>query len=157
MKKFTVVFLGVLASLVLAVTSFATDSAMTGTVMGTALSSLFTDTILPIIVSLVGGLVGLILLTVKKKLNVQLSAETEAWISKQAETAVQGVAEKAAAKFKGSNISFSKNEKLEAAIASLITKVPHLTPEQADGYIAAALARIPGVGATGDASLVSKS
>lgn len=162
MKKlmFLIVFVMVLFSLAcfMLSVSIAADAvpAAQGTTLGAAVKDVVEGAVLPLIVSLVGILVSIVLVKLKNKFNIQLSAETEAWINKQAENAVQLVAEKAAAKIKYENIKLSGNEKLDMAIASLITKVPKITREQADSYIHAALARIPGIGATGEASLVAK-
>jgi hypothetical protein len=101
--------------------------------------------------SLMGALV-----KARTLLKLKLSADTEAWLRTQAENAVQMVAEKAAAGIKYDTMKLTGKEKLDMAIAALITKIPDLTKEQADAYIHAALARIAGVGATGDASLTVK-
>lgn len=119
-----------------------------------AVNGLISNTLIPIIVALIGSLISLVLMKLKKKLNIQVAAETEALIQNQAENAVQLVAEKAAAKLKFSGIKLTKNESLDFAIAALISKTPKLTREQAEQYVHAALARIPGIGATGDSSLV---
>ena len=123
--------------------------------LGDAIRGLVTDTVIPLVVSLVGALLSAVLIKLKKKFNVQLSAETEDWINKQAENAVQMVAEKAAAKIKYENIQLTGSEKLNMAIAALVTKVPKVTRDQADQYIHAALARISGLGATGDKALIT--
>jgi len=124
--------------------------------LGAAIKGVVSDTVIPLLVSFIGILISIVLIKLKNKFNVQLSTETEAWINKQAENAVQLVAEKAAAKVKWDNVAIGSSDKLNMAIASLVTKVPKLTEDQADGYIHAALARIPGLGATGDASLTVK-
>jgi len=123
------------------------------TELGSAVKGLLNDTVIPLVISLVGALVSLALLKLKSKFNIELKAETEAWIRTQAENAVQMVAEKAAASEKLSGLKVGSNDKLNQAIAWLVTKVPALTREQADAYIHAAIARIPGVGSTGDQSL----
>lgn len=122
-------------------------------IVGPALKDLLNNTVIPLVISLVGALVSLALLKLKNKFNIELKAVTEEWIQKQAERAVQMVAEKAAASEKVSGLKVGSNDKLNTAIAWLITKVPALTQDQADAYIHAAIARIPGVGATGEQSL----
>jgi len=131
--------------------AFATD---VQTQAGSALKQVINETLIPLLVSVVGALVSLVLIKVKQKLNLNISQQQEAWINRQAENAVQFVAEKTAAKLKIDNISFTSNEKLETAIAYLITRAPKLTRDQADQYIHAAIARIPGAGATNDRSLI---
>ncbi len=144
-----VLFIGTMSNV-----AFAADAApATQSALGNAVKDTVDNTIIPLLVALIGSLISIVMVKIKKRLNIQLSAETEAWIQRQAEAAVQMVAEKAASKIKYNKIALTKNEKLDMAIASLVSKVPHLTKEQADAYIHAALARIPGIGATGDASL----
>jgi len=131
-----------------------TAAVSTGPTLGEAVKGVVDNAIIPLVVSLVGALVSLVLVKLKNKYNIELKAETEAWISKQAENAVQMVAEKAAAKLKYEKIKLTGNQKLDTAVAMLVTKVPTISRDQADQYIHAALARIPGLGATGDQSLV---
>lgn len=125
--------------------------------LGSAIKGVVSDTVIPLLVSLVGILGSIVLIKLKNKFNVQLAAETEAWINRQAENAVQMVAEKSAAMVKWDNVTIGSSDKLNMAIASLVTKVPKLTKDQADAYIHAALARIPGVGATKNAALTANS
>ncbi len=157
MKRFIVLMLlVVIIGCAMSNVAFAADAApATQSALGIAIKDTVDNTIIPLLVALIGSLISIVMVKIKKRLNIQLSAETEAWIQRQAEAAVQMVAEKAAAKIKYGKIALTKNEKLDMAIASLISKVPHLTKEQADAYIHAALARIPGIGTTGDQSLVA--
>lgn len=159
MKK--ILYLILVLSLCMVSISLAVDltaaagPAPVSTPMGDALRAVVNDTVIPLIVAVIMGLLGLALLKIKSKLNIQLKTETENWIKKQAESAVQMVAEKSASKIKYNEITLTKNEKLDLAIAALVLKTPKLTKEQADAYIHAALARIKGAGATGDNSLTA--
>jgi hypothetical protein len=152
MKKVVVFF--VVAVITLSSCLLFAQEAAQQDLLTTAVNGVINNTLIPIIIAFIGSLVSLILIKLKKKLNIQVAAETEAWLQNQAESAVQLVAEKAAARLKVEKVSFTKNEKLNIAIAALISKAPKLTREQADEYVHSALARIPGIGATGDASLV---
>ncbi|HSW64298.1 MAG TPA: hypothetical protein VLH56_13470 [Dissulfurispiraceae bacterium] len=129
------------------------DVSAPGTPLSEALSGVMLNTVLPVAVSLIGGLVALVLAKLRQKLNIQIAKESDAWIQQQAEAAVQMVAEKAAARLKYNTMIMTKNQKLDMALAALLAKVPAISKEQADSYIHAALARIAGVGATGDKSL----
>lgn len=133
---------------------FAADPAQPSAI-GAAVKDLIDNTIMPLLIALVGSLVGVVLLKIRTKLNLNISRDTEAWLGKQAENAVQLVAEKAAATLKYDAMKVTGKEKLDMAIAALITKAPDLTREQADAYIHAALARISGEGATGDKAVRS--
>lgn len=135
--------------------SFAVESVAPGKdSLMTAVNNVLINTVAPLFVALIGGLVSMILAVVKKKLNIQLSVQTEAWIQSQAEHACQMVAEKAAAQLKISGLKLQGHEMLGMAAAALISRVPALTQDKAEEYIHAAFARIPGLGATGDASLI---
>lgn len=149
-RVYGIVLLVVLLLIQIPVLLFAQEVAQPSPI-GAALKGLIANDVIPLIVAIVSGLIGVLLLKVRQRFNIQIAAETEKWISAQAETAVQMVAEKAAAKIKYDNIRLSKNQKLDMAIASLISKVPALTKEQADAYIHAAIARIPSLGSTKEA------
>jgi TM2 domain-containing membrane protein YozV len=116
--------------------------------LGEALRAMTNETIIPLIVAVVGAMLSLVLGKLKAKYNIQLQTETQAWIERQADAAVRMVSEKAAAKIKWEKIRISSNEKLEMAIAALVSRVPAITPDQADLYVHAALARIKGEGAS---------
>lgn len=155
-RKPCIFLMVVIALLTFASLAPAAELAAPESPVGTALQGVVSGTVIPLVVALVGSLISLVLLKLKSKLNIQLSEETEAWIARQAESAVQMVAEKAAKGIKYGSLHLTSSQKLDMAVASLISKIPRLTREQADGYIHAALARIPGVGATGEQSLVAK-
>ena len=125
------------------------------TALAAAANQLMTQTVLPILLALFSGLATVVLNFFRKKLKLQLSAETESWIMGQAEHAVQYVAELAASKFKFNNLRLTGSDQLDLAIARLTGLVPKLSREDAEKYVMAALARIPGVGSTGDSALVS--
>ena len=136
--------------------SLAADAVVPATSpIGEAVKMVVNDTILPVLSALILSLISLVLLKLKQKWSIQLSTKTEEWIKGQAENAVQMVEEKAMAAVNAKlSILTTKNEKLDTAIAYLMSKSPKLTKVQAEAYVLAALARIPGLGATGDKSLV---
>lgn len=146
-----IIVLGITACFV---PSCAAQTQTVQTQTGSALKQVINETLIPLLVSVVGALLSIVLVKIKEKLNLNISEEKEEWINRLAENAVQFVAEKTAAMLKINSISFTSNEKLETAIAYLIARVPKLTRDQADQYIHAAIARIPGAGATNDRSLI---
>jgi hypothetical protein len=149
MKRFFTLTMIVLAvMLVLVPVSFA-GAVETSNALGEGISGFLTNTFIPLVVAIVGLLVSIVLMKIRQKFNIQISAETEAFIRRQAENAVQLVAEKAAQKVKSSGIKLSGNQKLDMAVGLLLTKVPKISKDQADAYVHAALARIRGEGATG--------
>lgn len=117
--------------------------------LGEGIYIFLTNTLIPFMVAVVGLLVSIVLMKIRKKFDIQISAEHEEFIRRQAENAVQLVAEKAAQKVKAKDIKLTGNQKLNMAIGTLLTKVPKISRDQADVYIHAALSRIRGEGATG--------
>ena len=154
MKKILCLLMLILSLCMVSISLAGDVTAPVSTPLGDALRSVVNDTVIPLVVAVIMGLVGLVLVKIKSKLNMQIKAETEDWIKKQAESAVQMVAEKSASKIKYGGIVLTKNEKLDMAIAAVVSKTPKLSREQADAYIHAALARIKGLGATKDDALV---
>ncbi|MFA6054038.1 MAG: hypothetical protein WC769_01560 [Thermodesulfovibrionales bacterium] len=114
------------------------------------------ESLVTLIAAFVMGLISVVLNKVRQKFGIQVSAANEAWIQSQAEHAVQYVAEIAAKKAKITNgaIKLSGNALLNTAVSLVIANVPKLSKEQGAIYVQAALARIPGLGATGDCSYV---
>ena len=127
------------------------DSREDGMTQGEFIQTLLTNILLPILLSIVSALVSIVLLKLKKKYNLDIDAATEKKINDAAENAIHMVEEKAASKIMDTcTKSLSNDDKLNMAIAKLVQKVPAITREKADAYVHAALARMSGVGATGD-------
>ncbi len=136
---------------------FATDAPATQKTFADALVVIINGTLLPLAIALITAMGSLLLLKLKQKYGIEISAETQAVIAQQAESIVQTVAEKAAAYAKEHvGTKMAGHEQLESAVVALMSRVPSLTREQADEQVHAALARIPGLGATGDAAYVAK-
>lgn len=114
------------------------------------------QSLVTLIAAFVMGLISVVLNKVRQKYGLQVSAANEQWIKDQAEHAVQYVAEIAAkkAKVEDGKMKLSGNALLSTAISLVVANVPKMTREQAAVYVQAALARIPGLGATGDCSYV---
>ncbi len=124
---------------------------------GEMLAIVINNLLIPLIVALVGSIVSVVLVWLKRWLGIKASAETEARIAAAAESVVQMVAEKAANQAKLSDGQWPSGAKqLGDAVDALVARIPKLTPDEADAYIHAALARIPGLGATGDVSYVAR-
>jgi len=124
-------------------------AAEAGSPVAEALGGLLLDTILPALVVLVGTLTALLIRKLTVKLGIEANEELERMAATQAEAAVQYAGEMAASRLKQKDIKVTGNEKLNTAVAYLITHVPSLTREQAESLVHAALARIRGEGATG--------
>lgn len=152
MKKITVAALVIIMLVIgLAVPCVAADG--TGTPLAEALGDLLINTLLPLLVVTAGMIATFALYRLKNWLHIKTSEEFDRWAQTQAEAAVQYAGEMAAAKLKQQKIKIGGNEKLNLAVAQLVTKVPNLSREQAEALVHAALARIHGEGATGDSTL----
>jgi hypothetical protein len=124
--------------------------------IGNSLGGFITNTVLPLAVAIAIALVNMVLLAIKKRLGLQFTVESESLLRTEAEQAVQMVAERAAKTLKHEGIKLPANSKLNAAVKMLTEKVPALTQQQAADLVHAALARIRGLGSTGDETFVPK-
>jgi hypothetical protein len=131
----------------------AADSVVDTVVQGVDFSKV-AESILSILYAAVSSFVLILLNLARKKFGINISSDTEKWVQSQAEHAVQYVEELAMKQYKYNNVNVTHNAQMNTAITWLVTKVPTLSREQAGIYINAALARIPGLGATGSSSLV---
>jgi hypothetical protein len=113
------------------------------------------NALIPVAVTLVAGMATIALAKLKQRYNLQVSADTMDLVQKAAESAVQMTAEKAAAYAKAHDNILPGSAQLDMALSALRTRIPQLTAAQADQEIHAALARIPGLGATRDAAYVA--
>ncbi len=114
-------------------------------------------TLLPLALALSALVARSVAAKIKQKYGLQVSAYTLNIIEQQAESVVQMAAEKAAAYAKAHEGAWpAGHEQLESAVVALMSRVPSLTREQADEQVHSALARIPGLGATGDQAYVPK-
>jgi hypothetical protein len=143
-------------TLVLVGSALAADNAG-GSLVSSALAGLVTNVVVPVMTAVVPVLIGAVLIKLRAWFGIQADAKRDAQIAALAEVAVQAAAEKAAVALKLSqgNAGIGAAEKLSMAVAALVAQVPKLTPEQADQAVHAALARIPGLGATGAAAYVA--
>ena len=116
---------------------------------GDALASFLTSVIFPVLSAFLIGMVGVILNIIRKKYNVQVSQSTQTYLE---ELAAQGVAraeELAAQAIKKNVDKFTSREKLNSAINHILLSAPKISKEKAEGLVHAALAKMDGVGATG--------
>lgn len=125
--------------------------------IGEAIVYVIYAVLVPLAVAFLTAMGGMLLAKLKTKYGLQVTAYHQNIVEQAAESAVQMAAEKAAAYAKiHGDIWPSGNSMLNQAVTALVGRVPSLTREQADEYIHAALARIPGLGATGNATYVAK-
>ena len=117
---------------------------------GDAIVNLLNNVIYPILGPLLLALGSLLLNIIRKKWNLQISAETEAMLLGQAKNAIGYAEELASARLKEKEVKLTGREKLDSAIQKLMLSAPKISPEQADALIHSALGMVSGAGATGD-------
>lgn len=107
--------------------------------------------IYPLLAAFLTTSAGIVLAKLGKKYGVEASVKQQEMLDRLAEQAVQYVAEVSAARVKKAGEALAgKNEKLAMAVAHVLNSAPTVTKDQAASLVQAALARMPGVGATGD-------
>lgn len=115
-------------------------------VVNTALNNF----VIPILTAFVLGLIGVAISVLKKKWGLELSEQTETAIKGAAKVAVLAMEEKGAAYLVETSKKITGGEKFASVVDELLSKFPALTQEQAEKYANAAIATLPGIGATGE-------
>jgi len=118
--------------------------------MGDALGNLLESVVFPILGPFLLGLATLLLNILRKKLNLQISADTEAMLLGQAKNAISYAEEKAADIAKRKVSGWEGPPKLQVAVTHLMASAPKISQESADRLVHAALGMTEGAGATGD-------
>jgi len=118
--------------------------------VGDALAGLLTNVVFPFLGALLLGLVGVILNKIRQKWGLKISAETQAQIERAALAGVALAEEKAAAAVRTKVDKITGKEKLDMAIAHVLTAVPKVSADQADAAVHAVLGKGYNLGATGD-------
>jgi len=131
--------------------AFAADgAAAVGTPLGESISGVLSGTVFPLINALLAGLIGWAVVHIGNKYKIDALINSEALIQSAAYKGVSMAEEFAARKMKTMNIKIASSQKLNMAIAQVLNAAPKLTQEEAAGYVESALAKITGVGATGE-------
>jgi hypothetical protein len=126
--------------------AFATETTPTS---GEALAAFLSSVIFPVVSAFLVGLVGIILNKVRQKYNVNISMDTQAYLEQLAAQGVARAEELAAQAVKKNYDKFTGREKLNSAMNHILLMAPKITPEKAEALVHAALAKMDGVGATG--------
>ena len=119
---------------------------------GDTLSTFLMQTVFPVLGALVLGFVSWAAQKVGAKYKIESLTTQNNFVT---QLAAQGVAfaEEKAANFAKTAQPISGNDKLNAAIAYVMQMAPKVSTEQAQSLVTSALAMLPGVGATGNASV----
>ena len=115
-------------------------------------ASTLQQTVFPVIGSFFLGLVSLIVTKIVQKFKIDALTQQNNFLI---QIAAQGVAyaEEKAASIIGSKAQLTGSQKLDIAIAYICKSLPKVSQEEAERAAMAALAMIPGVGATGAAAV----
>jgi hypothetical protein len=113
-----------------------------------ALATFLKDTVFPVIGSLLMGFLAVLIKKIADKFHIDALAQKDNFLT---QLAFQGItmAEEKAAQLVGSRAALTGNEKMDAAIAHILSVMPKISPERARVAVEATLAQIPGIGATG--------
>jgi len=93
---------------------------------GAVLADFLAGTVFPVIGALLLGLVGVLLDKLRKKFNLQISAEAEARLMSYAEQGIALAEEKASEAIKRGVTKYTGREKLDTAIAYVMSHPPRL-------------------------------
>ena len=119
----------------------------------TGLGQVITNTIQPVLISVIGTLVPLLLALlcrwISKKTGIAISDASQAKLESIAEKAVLYVEEKAVGSLKTAGEKWPSYVKHQQAVDMVLKLAPALTGDQADALVHWAVAKIPGLGATG--------
>lgn len=122
------------------------------------MNELIQNTIQPLMAALVMAIITVVGAKLTQylhaKTGIELDAATVAKAENAATQAVMAVEEKAAAQASQKLAAWTSSQKHQAAINMIISAVPTITQEQANNLVSAALAKVPGLGASGDLSVV---
>jgi hypothetical protein len=148
--RFIFSFILLISIMLTAIIAFAADPPAGAPNASVAVADVLRQSVLPVIGSFILGLLSWVLAKLGEKFKIDALRQKNNFVM---QIAGQGVAyaEEKAASLVGSKSELTGSEKLDQAIAFICQAIPKLTPEQADAAAHAALAMIPGVGATADA------
>ncbi len=121
--------------------------------VGEAAAGLLSGVVFPVLAALLMGLVGVVLDKLRRKYNIQISAENEQRLRDIALSGIAYAEEKAAAAVKANVSTITGKTKLDIAIARIMAAAPQLTREQADHLVHITLGRAHGAGATGNKAI----
>lgn len=117
------------------------------------MEQIITNTIQPILVSLISALVPVLIALacrfLAKKTGIAISDASQAKLEDIAKKSVLAVEEKATASFKISGEKWPTYLKHQGAMDRIFALAPSLSHDQADLLVYWAVAKIPGIGATG--------
>ena len=151
MKKFaSFTALSALSLLLMAGTALA---AATAPATASGLSQFVDNTIQPVVLSVIGALTPLLMALgcrfLTKVTGINVSQASQQQLEGVAEKAVLSVEEKAAASLKTAGEAWTGYQKHQEAVDTILALAPSLTQGQADTLVHWAVAKIPGIGATG--------
>jgi hypothetical protein len=113
-------------------------------------SGFLVNFIVPLGAALLVGLVNWAVYAVARKYNLDIVLRNQDVIERAALKGISLAEEYAAQALKQKNIRLSGNDKLNMAIDQVLSAAPKLSREEASEWVNAVLARVKGVGATGE-------
>lgn len=125
-------------------------AAFAATPLSTAAAGFLSTFVFPLLSAFLLGLISWAVSRISKKWHLDFLIKNEGLIEKAAYRGITYTEEIAARRVKESALKLTGNEKLDLAVSQVLAAAPELSREQASGYVHSLLARLPGVGATGE-------
>jgi hypothetical protein len=120
---------------------------------GEAVVSFLHAVVFPVVSAFLLGMVGIIINKIRVKYNLDISAEQQANLEAYARQGIALAEEKAADFAKRKVATLTGSDKLDVAVAHILTALPKVTPDQADRMVHSVLGKISGIGASGDVAV----
>lgn len=133
---------------------FATPAWAVGpTPLAQAMADVVSGTIMPLIAAVVAAFAVIALRRLAAKLGVEGLLAHEGRVKELAHQGIALAEEYAAARIKKQAVKLPGGEKLNMAVAHILSMVPEISREQAEVSVHAALGRLSGVGASGETAI----
>ncbi len=116
--------------------------------VGESVSHLLLTVVFPVLTAFLLGLLGIVLDKLRQKFNLQISGKQEERLELLAYQGITAVEELAADRVKNNLKTLTGREKLDIALAKLLSAIPEISEERARLVIESMIARTEGVGAT---------
>lgn len=123
-----------------------------GNPVGDAVAGFLDGVVFPVLSALLLGLVGVVLNKIRQEYSINISEAQQQWLEGLARQGVALAEEYAAVMVKERMTKITGREKLDRAVAHVLSGAPTVSPEVAERLVHATLGRIRGAGATGDSA-----
>jgi hypothetical protein len=117
---------------------------------GQAVASLLEGVVFPVVTAFLLGLVGIVINKVRIKYNLDISAEKQSQLESLALRGIAYAEEKASDYAKNKAKTLTGSDKLDIAVAHILTAMPKISDRQAEAIVNSVLGQVKGLGASGE-------